>query len=117
MAAPVPHFISSEMLAIDMSVRSLSHARKRAPVAMIRTETVIDVAPEMGMAVKPRASSDEYAVVKPFRTVIAVRSTAVRREVVVAIWTGGSDANEHAHPCLSFGGGGREADADTDNCG
>jgi len=45
---------------------------------MICTEIVICVAPEIGVAVKPRANSDEYAVVKPVRTVVAIGSTEGR---------------------------------------
>lgn len=98
---PVSHFISSEMLGIDMSVRSFSRSWEGTPVAMIRTEVVIHVAPEMVVAVKPRAGSNEYAAVKPFRAVIAVRSAGIRSVVIVAIWTRGCDAN-HAYPRLSF---------------
>jgi hypothetical protein len=46
----------------------------------VNIETVIYMAVKVCTAVKPRASTDEDTTVKPFRAVVAVGSTGVRRE-------------------------------------
>src|SRR5580693_9139267 len=98
MAASVPHFVPFEMRGIDTSCRfrPLTHLGHGALIAVIRMETVIDVAVEMFVAMKPRANADEDAVVQPFRSVITGRSTGIRSDVIVAVRTLGSYADVDA---------------------
>jgi hypothetical protein len=73
-------------------------------------EMIIYVAPKVRSAVKPRASANEDAANKPFRTVVAGRSTGVRSDVIVTIGTVGGYTDLDGNLSLSFGGCGRAAD-------
>jgi hypothetical protein len=74
---------------------------------------VVNMATELGCAVKPRAGADEDAPVEPFRTVVAVGSTGIGRDVIVSIRTvgGGSDVDADADLSFCVSGGSREADS------
>jgi hypothetical protein len=48
-------------------------ARHRPVVAVIRVITVVDVAVEAVVTVKPRAGSNENSAIKPIRPVVAIR--------------------------------------------
>jgi hypothetical protein len=72
--------------------------------------TVIHLTAEVIAAMEPRTGADEDATVKPFRTVVAGRSTAIRRGVIVPIRTFGGDSDVNADLSLHFWSGYREAD-------
>jgi hypothetical protein len=74
-------------------------------------ETVIHIALEAAGAVKPRAGANEDVPVKPFRTVVAGRSTSVRSGVIVTIGTFGGYSDVDADLSLCFGGVSREAES------
>jgi hypothetical protein len=56
-------------------------------------EVVINAAAEVFWTVEPGTGTDEDAAAEPLRTVVAVRSAAVRHCVVVTIWTYRSNAD------------------------
>jgi len=66
-------------------LRFFTDPRHRSSVAVIRMEMVVDVSAEVFVSLKPRADADEYAVVKPLRTIVAVGRTGVRGNVVLTI--------------------------------
>jgi hypothetical protein len=72
-------------------------------------ETVIYMAAKVFIAVKPRAGTDEDTAGEPFRTVVAVGSTGVRSEVVVAVRARGFGTDLDANLSLCFGSSRREA--------
>jgi hypothetical protein len=87
-AAAIAHFISMEVRhMIDAIFRSTPFAAVRHVtfVAVMNIEVVIYVAVEVVRAMKPRACTDEDAVYKPFRAVVAVGSTSIRRVIIVAV--------------------------------
>jgi hypothetical protein len=59
---------------------------------------------------KPRTGTDEDATGKPFRTVVAGGSTAIRRGIIVPIRTFRGDSDVNADLSLYCGSGHREAD-------
>jgi hypothetical protein len=77
---------------------------------MFGMQTVIYVAVEVGRTMKPRASTDEDSTCKPFRAVVAVGSTAIRSDVIVAIGTIRGDSDVDTDLSLRSGNGHREAD-------
>jgi hypothetical protein len=95
-AAAVAHFITFEVRnLIDAPVRLgfLAALRSGAAVAVVRMVTVVYVALKIFRAVKPRARADKGAAGKPFRTVIAVGSAAIRSGVVITVGTFRSDSD------------------------
>jgi len=111
-AASVPDFIPFEVCGIDALcfVRFLTSLRHRSFVAMLGMKAVIYVAMEVGCAMKPRARANEDAAGKPFRSVVAGRSTVVWRDIVVTIGAIGGDSNLHAHLSGCCGSRGCQAD-------
>jgi hypothetical protein len=98
MAAPITHFISFEMghiLGMHCRLGSLATLWCCAFIAVFRVKTVIHVATEAIAAMKPRTGTNEYTAGKPFRTVVARGSTAIRDGVIVPIRTfrGSTDVN------------------------
>lgn len=92
-------FVSMEILygsVMMLPIPVLTVCREGAVVAVVRIVVAIHMAVKIVMTVKPWACSDEYAVAKPLRTVVAVRRTLVRRVVIVAIRTCGLRSNIHA---------------------
>jgi hypothetical protein len=87
----------------------IAAVRYRASIATVDIETVIYMAAKVIRAVKPRASADEDTAGEPFRTVVAVGSTGVRSEVVIAVRACGFGADVDANLSLCFGSGRREA--------
>jgi hypothetical protein len=83
---------------------------RRAFIAVFRMVIIIYVATEVIAAMKPRTGADEDTTGKPFRTVVAGGSAAIRSSVIVPIRTfwGGSDVD--ADLSLYFGSGHRETD-------
>jgi hypothetical protein len=74
-------------------------------------ETIIYVTLEFVRALKPRAGTNEDTPGKPFWTVVARGSTAVRSGVIVTIRTFRSYSDSDADLSLSFGGSRHEADS------
>jgi hypothetical protein len=70
---------------------------------------VIYMAAKVFSAVKPRASTDEDTAGEPFRTVVAVGSTGVGSEVVIAVRACGFGTKVDINLSLCFGSGRREA--------
>jgi hypothetical protein len=95
-AAAVAYFVSFEVRnVIDAMIRLrfLAALWSGAAVAVVRVITIVYVALKILGAVKPRACADEGSAGKPFRTVIAVRSAAVRSGVIITVGTFGSDSD------------------------
>jgi hypothetical protein len=110
MAASVTHFVAFEVGGIDTlgRFRFLADFRHGSLIAVLRMETIIHVAPEVGRAVKPWADANEDAVVKPFRTVVAGGSTGVGSNVIVTVRTFGGYSDVDGNLSLgqaSCGGG------------
>ena len=113
MAAPVAHFIPSEIRAIYSpgQLRFLACLRHRTLVAVFRMEAVVDMPMKIGGAVKPRAGADKQAIVKPLRPIVAGRGAGVGRDIVVTIRTIGRYSNVNAYLSLCCLNAGRQADA------
>jgi hypothetical protein len=80
MAAPIKHLVSVEVIK-----GLVSTVRMWTSVAVMRIETVINVALEVVGAVEPRAGSDEHAASEPLGPVVAVWSAIVWGVIVVAV--------------------------------
>jgi hypothetical protein len=110
-ATSIALFVSFEVVFID-TLRALSFfatAWLWALIALLRIESVVYIAPELGSAMEPRACANENVVSKPFWTVVAGRSTVIRCDVKVPIRTfrGRSDLDHHLS--IRLGHGGRKA--------
>jgi|ERR1700677_414640 len=106
MAASVAHFVCFEvghLVEVIFRSGSLAAGWMWTVIAVVRMETVIYVAMEIGWAVEPGASADEDAADKPFRSVIAVGGAVVRRNVIIAVRTLRRDSDVHAHLSLCCG--------------
>jgi hypothetical protein len=114
-APSIPSFVSIEVCAIDTlrRLRFLAAFWRWAFIAVVRMETVIHVALEIAGAVEPWAGANETVPVKPFRAIVASRSTAIRSGVIVTIGTIGSDADFDVD--LSRGPGGANCKTDSGN--
>ena len=68
---------------------------------------MIDVSVETTRPMEPGSGADEYASQKPFRAVITVRSTVIRRNFIIPVRTNGrpfnSDSNLRAWVAASYG--------------
>ncbi len=106
---PIPYLVSFEVLAIDTPClfRSFTRFGHRALVARGWRDMVIYVTPKVGRPMKPWASAYEDAANKPFRTVVAGRSTGVGGDVIVTVGTVGGYPDFDADLSLCFGGGNR----------
>jgi len=90
-------------------LRVIAAVRYRTSITTVDIEMVVYMAAKVFIAVKPRASTDEDTAGEPFRTVVAVGSTGVRSEVVVAVRACGFGTDVDANLSLCFGSGRREA--------
>jgi hypothetical protein len=88
---------------------SLATLWRRAFIAVFRVIIVIYVATEVIAAMKPRTGANEDTTGKPFRTVVAGGSAAIRRGVIVPVRTFRGDSNVNAYPSLYFRSGYQEA--------
>jgi hypothetical protein len=77
--------------------RTLATRWQWPAVALAKVETMIDVSVETTRPMEPGSSTDEYASRKPFRAVITVRSTVIRRNFIIPVRTNGRPFN----PCVS----------------
>jgi len=85
-------------LAVEFSpvVRRALAASRRGPViALPIVQPMIYVAIEMVRPMKPRSCTDKNAASEPFRPVVTVRRTGVRRFLVVAVGANRRFANAH----------------------
>ena len=111
-SAAIANLIPSEVGdPIQALCRSFTTGWHRSSVATMNIEAIIYVSVEVGRAMKPRASADKETIHKPLRAVVAVWSTLVWRNVVVAIRTNRRSSDLDAHLSLCFGSGYDEADA------
>ncbi len=84
-AAPLISVKVSAIIGAEMS--TISATRELTAIAMAWIEAIIDIAVEASWAAVPGARSEENAIVKPLRAVIAVRSTVVRGVIEIAVRT------------------------------
>jgi hypothetical protein len=94
--AAVAHFVAVEVIPIDTLrfIAPIAASRQVASISVIAIEMVVHVAVEVAVAMKPRTSSDEEAIVdEPFRTVVAGGSTVIGGTVVIPVWAIGSRAD------------------------
>jgi hypothetical protein len=94
-AVPVVNFIAVEVGGRTLSAcfNPVAGVRRWASEAVIGVEVVIDMATEVGRAVKPWACADEGTAGKPFGTVVAIRCAAIGSGIVVAVRACRSDAD------------------------
>jgi hypothetical protein len=71
--------------------------RKRAVVAIMGIEPVVDVTVKAGMAVEPGTRAYEDAAYKPIRAVVAVGRAVIRRIVEISVGAHGSYADVDAN--------------------
>jgi hypothetical protein len=112
-AASIAHFVWLEVGNLIQTLPRLWPVATGWPwaaIAVIRMETVVHVAMEPGGTMKPRACPDEDSSYKPFRAIIPIGSTIVRRHVVVPIRTHRRNSNLNAYLSLHCGSSQREAD-------
>ena len=64
---------------------------------MMGIETVIHVTMKIFTAAEPRSYTDKYAVSKPIRSVVPIRSTVIGRVIEISIWTDGRRADIYAY--------------------
>ena len=91
-ATPIPRFIALELRG-GYSLRRGFVANlgpganfwHRPLIAVLWVESVIDVALEVGGAMKPGAGTDENAAIEPFRPVVAVGNAVIRSIVIVTV--------------------------------
>ena len=79
-AAPITHLVSVEVIK-----GLVSTFRVRTNVAVMRIETVINVALEVVGAVEPRTGSNEHAIAEPLGPVVPVWGAVVWGGIIVAI--------------------------------
>jgi hypothetical protein len=112
-APSIPRFVSLEVRTVDTLgwFSFLTAFGRWALISMLWMETVIHVALEITRAVKPGASADEAVPVKPFWTIVASGSTAVRSNVVVTIGAVRGHADFDVDLSLGLGSDSGEADS------
>jgi hypothetical protein len=93
--------------------RTLATRWQWPAVALAKVETMIDVSVETTRPMEPGSGPDEYASRKPFRAVITVRSTVIRRNFIIPVRTNGrpfnSDSNLRAWVAASYSRPGGES--------
>jgi hypothetical protein len=112
-AASIAHFVWFEMGNLIDTLSRLGFVATVwlwAVIAVLRMETIIDVAMEVGWTMKPRARANEDASRKPFRAVIAIGGAIVRWNVIVTVGAFRGNTDVDAYLSLGFGNSYREAD-------
>jgi hypothetical protein len=112
-AASIPHFVSFEvgnLIERPSRFGFVATVRLGAVITVLRMETVVYVALEVGSTMKPGANTNEDATCKPFRAVVAVGGAVVRRDIIVTIGTVRRDSDVDAYLSLCFGSSCHEAD-------
>jgi hypothetical protein len=112
-ATSIPLFVSFEVGTIDTLRRLgfLATVWLCAFITALWVEAVVYLAPELVIAVKPRAGTNEDIPSKPFWTVVAGRCTVIRSDVIVAIGAFRSYPDADAHLSRRFGGRYRKANS------
>jgi hypothetical protein len=75
------------LVCVEMVERLLTASGHWSPVTMSRIIAIIYMTIEAMRTVEPRTSSNEKAAIKPIRSIVAVRRTAIGRIVIIAIGT------------------------------
>ncbi len=85
MTATVARFVALKVRSVNAFgfVGFFPAFRHRSLVAIVRMKTVVNVAMEIVMTMKPRSGADEDTAAEPFRSVIACGSAGVRRYIVI----------------------------------
>lgn len=115
MSASVAHFVTLEvrnLIEMLIGIGFLATGWPGAIIAVLRMETVIYVAMKFGRAMKPWARAKENAAGKPLRTVVAVGSAVVGRDVIVSVRTDGRNSNLNGYLSLGFRSSYCEAECD-----
>jgi hypothetical protein len=88
-ATPIPLFVSFEMVFVDTLgwLGFLATVWPCALVALLWIETVIYLAAELALAMKPRAGANEDVPSKPFWAIVATGGTVIRSDVIIAVGT------------------------------
>jgi len=113
-SAPITHFFSFEVLnLIEMlgRFRPLPNLGHWTFIAVVWMEPVIYVAAEVGSAMEPRASANKDTTGKPFRAVVAVRSSGIRRDIIVSVRADRGHSHFDGDLSLHFGSGYRQEDS------
>jgi hypothetical protein len=106
-ATSIPLFVSFEVGTIDTLrwLRLLTTLWLWALIAVLWIETVVYLAPELVIAMKPRSGANEYVPAKPFWTVVARRRTVIRSDVIVTVGAFRGYPDVDADLSLRLGGG------------
>jgi hypothetical protein len=113
-AVSIAHFVWFEvgnLIETSSRIGLLATGWPWAVIAVLRMETVIYVAMEVGRAVKPRTRPNEDASYKPFRAIVPIGGAIVRWRIVVAIGTHRRSSDLDAYLSLHRGSSHREADS------
>ena len=88
-AAAIARLVSAEVLGRTTPpvTRPVAITRVFPAVAVIRMEVIVYMSAEVVTAMKPRSCTDEDTAAKPFGTVVAIGSAAIRSDIVIAIGT------------------------------
>jgi hypothetical protein len=97
-ALPIPRLVRMEV-----AERRLSSLRHRSNITVARIIAVINVAVEAMRTMEPWASAEEYPANKPIWTIVAIRSTGIRRIVKVPIRTHRRRSNINGDLSLGHG--------------
>ena len=91
-AVPVLRLVSVEMVE-----RLFPAGRIGSVVAVTRIVAVVDMPIKSVRAVEPGAGPDEHPTSKPIRPVVPIRSTVIRRVIVISIGTDGCLPDIHSY--------------------
>jgi hypothetical protein len=112
-AVSIAHFVCFEVGNLIETLSRLgliATGRPWAVIAVLRMETVIYVAMEVGWAVKPWARPNEDTSYKPFRAIVSIGGAVVGRDIVVPVGTHRRNSDLDAYLSLYCGSSQREAD-------
>jgi hypothetical protein len=120
-AVSVTHLVTVKVfIVIDVVLgsRGLATCGIWSVIAMLRMVVIIYMAVEVIWTMEPRASNDKDApAIKPLRAIIAVGSTVIGRNVVVAIGAYRSRADVDADLSLRVRCGDRNPESSHCSCG
>jgi hypothetical protein len=107
-AAPITYFISFEVFnLLDGPCGFFSRMWHGAFISVLGMEMVVYVTSEVIRTMKPRASANKNTARKPFRPVVAIRSTGIRRSFIVTVGAvrgrSNADADAYLRPCSGSG--------------
>jgi hypothetical protein len=113
MSMAITKFVAMKMLGSSMPVGSGSFTAvwHWTMVSMIGMEVVIYMPVEVSRSMKPRACPDEDTTPEPLRSIIAVRSTGIRGNIIIAVRTYWSRSDVNTDLSISI----RRVRRDTDS--